>query len=172
MAILKAKRFILRPLRKGDEFSLQRNINDKAIYSYTAAIPYPYSLKTARKWIQENLRRERQKKRSDLHFAIVINDEAGGSIGLNKIEGHKTEIGYWLGRNYWGKGIMSEAVAMLTKFAFNKLKLRRLSASVFEHNSASAKVLEKNGYKQEGFLRKYHLKDGKFHNAKLYAKVR
>jgi RimJ/RimL family protein N-acetyltransferase len=76
-----------------------------------------------------------------------------------------------LGRKYWGQGIMTEAVKLVTKYAFEKLGLKRVYANVFWGNKQSARVLEKNGFKLEGRLKKYAKKGNKFLDAILFAKV-
>src|SRR3989338_4215183 len=97
--IIRTKRFILRPYRKGDEESLQKNINDKEVYKYTLRIPYPYKLKDAKWWINYNFRLEKKKNPNEINFAVVINGKVVGGIGLmNKESNHKAEIGYWIGR--------------------------------------------------------------------------
>ena len=73
----------------------------------------------------------------------------------------KADIGYWLAKEYWGKGVMGEAVSLVLKFAFFKLKFVRVGGLVFEENKASIKVLEKTGFKYEGKLRKYRKHAGK-----------
>jgi RimJ/RimL family protein N-acetyltransferase len=94
----------------------------------------------------------RRKKPTWVNFIIEIDGRAVGSIALVKISGHKAEIGYWLARSYWGKGIMTSAVMKITAFAYGRLKLRRLYALVFTHNKASMRVLQKAGFKLEGKL--------------------
>ena len=172
MTIIKSKKFILRPFKRGDESSLRGNINNKKIYRNTLDIPYPYTLKDAKDWISRNLREMRRKKPTMINFVIDINEEVAGGIGLNKIEGHKTEIGYWLAEKYWGQGIMTQAVKLTTEFGFKKLKLKRIYAYVFPWNKASMRVLEKAGYKLEGILRKHVKKNNKFIDSYLFAKVR
>lgn len=168
MLIIKSKRFILRPLRNGDEKSLVKNINDKDIYRYTLRIPYPYTMKHAKQWIKLAKKRNKNK----INLAIVINGEVVGGIGINDIQKHKAEIGYWLGKKYWNKDIMTEAVKLMTNFGFNKLRLVRIYAHVRPDNKASTRILAKNGYKLEGVMRKEALKDGKFTDSLLYAKVK
>lgn len=172
MTIIKSKSFSLRPFRKKDEKSLAENINNKKIYRNTFNIPYPYSLKDAKEWISKNLKEARRKRPKQINFVIDINGEVAGSVGFSKIGGHKAEIGYWLAEKYWGKRIMTRAVKLITKFGFEKLKLRRIYAHVFSFNKASMRVLEKAGYKHEGILRKNIIKDGKFIDGFLFAKVR
>jgi len=172
MVTIKSKRFILRPYRKSDEKSLQKNINDKDVYKYTDRIPYPYRLVDAKNWIRKCINSSRKKKRTEFNFAIDINGQVVGGIGFDSIKGHKAEIGYWLGKKYWNQGIMREAIKLVTNFGFRKLKLKRITAHVFQKNKVSAHILEKNNYKLEGILRKNHLKDGKLYDELLYAKVK
>lgn len=172
MVIIRSKKFILRPYRKGDEESLRSNINNKKIYRNTLVIPYPYTLKHAKKWIEKKLKEAKEKNPSTVNFAIDINGEVAGSVGFHRIEGYKAEIGYWLAEKYWNKGITMEAVKLVTKFGFEKLKLRRIYATVFPFNKISMRVLRKNNYKFEGILSKYHKKDNKFLDAHLFAKVK
>lgn len=129
-------------------------------------------MKNAREWIAECIAFAKKKKKTDINFAIDINSEVIGGISLMKIEGHKAELGYWLGKKYWNQGIMTEAIKLITNFGYNKLRLKRIYAYVFSKNKASARVLEKNGYKYEGLLRKQNLKDGKFTDDLLFAKVK
>mgnify|MGYP001582301576 CR=1 FL=1 len=171
MIVIKSKKFVLRSFKKGDEKSLQKNINDKDIYKYTLRIPYPYTMKDAKKWVNSYLKLKGKKKKTKIMFAIDINGEVAGVIGFDPIENHKAEIGYWLAKKYWSQGIMTEAVELVTKFGFQRIKLKRITAPVFSKNKASARVLEKNGYKFEGLLRKHYFKDEKFIDALLYAKV-
>ena len=109
--------------------------------------------------------------KNELNFAIDINGKVVGSIGFNKIDKHKAELGYWLGEKYWRQGIMTSAVKLLTKYAFKELGLKRIYAYIFSFNRASRRVLEKSGYKYEGRLRKNVLKDGKLIDELLFAKI-
>jgi RimJ/RimL family protein N-acetyltransferase len=170
---IKTKRFVLRLVKKGDEFDIARNINDKTISRNTAAIPYPYKLKDAKDWVKKCLSRTRKKELTDIVFSIVIKKEVVGAVGLHDISyGHKAEIGYWLAKKHWGKGLATEVAKEITKICFNKLKLKRVTAKVYLPNKASARVLEKNGFKLEGILRRDSEKNGKLHDVYLYAKVR
>jgi len=172
MIIIKSKKFILRPFKKGDEASLQKHINNKIIARNTLRIPYPYKLKDARWWINRNLKLDKKKEKREINFAIEIDGDVVGGIGLDKIYGHCAEIGYWLGEKYWGRGIITEATKLVTKYGFDKLKLRRIYAFAFTWNKASAGVLENNGFKYEGKLRKHIKKGNKFFDDLLFAKVK
>ncbi|MGC9598870.1 MAG: GNAT family N-acetyltransferase [Minisyncoccia bacterium] len=171
MPILKDKLFTLRPFRKGDEVSLARNINDKMIARKTLLIPHPYTLEDAKQWIKKNLNEAKKRKRQRISFVIDIDGEVAGSLGFNKIEDHKAELGYWLARKYWNKGIMTRAVKIFSKFGFRALGLKRIYAFAFPFNNASIRVLEKSGFIYEGLLRKHSKKGKTFLDGVLYAKV-
>lgn len=172
MVIIKTKKFVLRPFRKGDEMSLAKNINNKKIYRGTLRIPYPYTLKDAKEWVRKNLKENKKKKPKEINFAIDINGEVVGGIGFEKIETHQAEIGYWLTPKCHNKGIMTLVLKKMTKYGFDKLKLKRIYACVFIFNKASMKVLKKNGYKLEGILRKEIEKDKKLLDDHLFAKIK
>lgn len=171
--LIQTKKFILRPYRKSDAVSLAKNINDKGIERNTLTISYPYKLKDANQWLKGVLKDNLKKKPERIHFVIDINKEVAGCVALSKIiYGHKASIGYWLARPYWGQGIMTSAVKIVTDFGFKKLGLKRIDARVFYYNKASMKVLKKSGYKLEGLLKKFGKKDNKFIDEYLFAKVK
>jgi len=85
----------------------------------------------------------------------------------------RPKLAYWLGEEFWGQGIATEALKAVSEHAFNEYDLCRLYAHVFEWNQASARVLEKAGYEFEGRLRKSVTKDGKkLSNQLMYAFTR
>ncbi|MBU0546921.1 GNAT family N-acetyltransferase, partial [Patescibacteria group bacterium] len=161
MVIIRSKNFILRPFKKGDESSLVKNINDKTITRNTLRIPYPYRLKDAHSWINLNSKFNKKKNKKEINFAIDMSGMVVGSVGLSKIEDHKAEIGYWLGKKYRRQGIMTEAVKLVTKYSFDELKLKRVYAFIFIRNKISEGVVKKNGFKYEGKLKKNFKKGNK-----------
>lgn len=172
MSVIKSKKFILRPYKKGDEMSIIKYAHDKIIAKNTLTMPYPYTSRDAKDWVKRNLAWNKNKDSRDFVLAIEIDGEVCGAVGLSKIEkGHKAELGYWLGRKYWGQGIMTEAVKLMTKHAFCDLKLRRIYAHVFLFNEPSKRVLEKAGYKLEGVIKKEAKKGNKLIDCYLMAKV-
>lgn len=171
--IIKSKKFILRPFKKGDEKSLAKNVNNRKINEMVSLIPYPYSLKDAKKWVAFNLNEYKKEKPLNINFVIDINGEVAGSIGLRGIkENHKAEVGYWLAEQYWGGGIMTSALKLITKFGFEELKLKRIQLEAYSFNKASQRVAEKSGYKLEGILRKSVKKGDKFLDACMFAKIK
>lgn len=88
------------------------------------------------------------------NFAIDIDGKAVGGVGFvmgSDVERISAEIGYWLGEQYWGRGIMTSAVQEAVKYAFETLPIMRIYAGVFEYNIPSMKVLEKAGFKKKPF---------------------
>ena len=164
-------RFTLRPFRKSDLPSIVKHINNKSIAGNTLTIPYPYTMKDAEEWYARFRKMMRRKDCNKIAFAIEIDGQVVGSVGLT-IEDHKAEIGYWLGRAYWGQGIMTEAVKEVTKYCFKELGLRRVYGCVFTNNKASMRVLEKAGYSFEGTLRKNVRRGNKLMDECVFAHVR
>jgi [ribosomal protein S5]-alanine N-acetyltransferase len=172
--IIKSKKFMLRPYKKGDEESLRENINDNNVTKHMSSrLPFPYKVKDAKWWINNCLKLSKEKKPSAVNFAIDIDGKVIGGVGLMyNSERYRAEIGYWLGKKYWNSGIMTEAVKLVTDFGFKKLKLKRIYATVFTKNKVSVHILKKNGYKFEGLMKNYHMKGGKMIDALMYAKTR
>src|SRR3989338_4091593 len=157
-------KFTLRRFKDGDQKSLVKNINCKEIFNNTSSIPCPYSKKRADKLILRCKKISKLKNPKAIKFAIDIKGDVVGSIGFHKIDrkNKRAEIGYWLGKDYRGMGIMTKAVKQMTNYGFKKLKLKRIYAYVFAHNKASTRVLEKVGFKLEGKMKKHILKNRKF----------
>lgn len=168
---LRLSRSVIRGWQPHDVASLARHANDRVVWrNLKDMFPYPYTLVDAERWILQAMVANPM-----VHFAIAIDGEAVGGIGLDlktDVFRRCAEIGYWLGRAYWGRGIMTEAVSALTEFAFGHFDLCRIEAGVFEWNPASMRVLEKAGYTLEGRLRNRVTKDGQTIDQLLYAMVR
>lgn len=171
--IIKTKYFILRPFKMSDAELVAKNVNNKTTYRNTLAIPYPYAIKDAKQWLRRVINNRRKKIPESMVFAIEINGKAVGSISINEIkQEHKAEIGYWLGEKYQGRGIMTQAIKEITKYGFRELKFCRIYAQVFPFNRGSIRVLEKNGYKFEGTLKKGIKKNNKFFDCCIFAKTK
>jgi RimJ/RimL family protein N-acetyltransferase len=105
-------------------------------------------------------------------FAIEVDHAAVGGIGLvlqTDIFRRSAEIGYWLGEDYWGRGIITEAVKAFTAWGFASFDLSRIYAGVFEWNPASSRVLEKAGFEFEGRMKKAVTKEGRTGDELIYA---
>lgn len=158
-----------------DKWALVNYLNDEDVQRFTLRLPYPYTEKDAETFLQFCLDLRKKHGRTINWMIRNSNGEAIGCIGLQLAHGpdsHRDEIGYWLGKEYWGHGIMTKVVKKFSEYLFNYLGLIRIEAYVFEGNESSNKVLEKNGFKHEGFLHKVYDKKGKYISANLYAAVK
>ncbi|MEK6705220.1 MAG: GNAT family N-acetyltransferase [Bdellovibrionota bacterium] len=157
-----------------DKAAYLEHLSEKQIYDQTLNIPYPYNDTDAEWWVN-HVAEETQKQGRSVNWAIRGEDgKLIGGIGFHGIEygkSHRAEIGYWLAKPYWGRGIMTDAVIEATEFAFRELALVRITANVFHFNLGSACVLRKAGYQLEGYLRQHYKKDGKIFDGILFAKV-
>jgi RimJ/RimL family protein N-acetyltransferase len=100
---------------------------------------------------------------------------AAGGIGitlLTDVERCNADIAYWLGEQYWGRGIATQVLAAVSEYAFVTLDISCLQAWVFAWNKASMRVLEKCGYVREAVMRKSAIKDGQLIDRMLYARPR
>lgn len=169
--VLKGRNFILRPYKKGDEFFIVKNANNKKIAkNMFNGFPNPYFIPHAKKWVNSQIKNIK-KNSNILEFVIDIDGEVIGAIG-GSIKNNISSFGYWLGEKYWGQGIMSEAVKIYIKYLFNVLKVKKVTANVFKWNKGSQRVLEKNAFKLEGVLRKQYLKDGVMVDEYCYGKLK
>lgn len=160
-------------IRPDDKAAFVKHLNDEDTYRNTLRIPHPYTAEDAEKFVSI-VTEATAKHGHPVHFAIRDQDNRliGGCGFEGLTYGHRAEIGYWLAKPYWGRGIMTDVVRSACDFALTEWKLVRITAHVFDFNEASARVLQENGFEFEGLLRKHHRKDGEFLNSKLYALVR
>ncbi len=158
---------LVREWRVTDAESLAKHANNRKIWlNLRNSFPHPYTLEHAHQWI------EIAQEQPHFHFAIVVNDQAVGGIGLivgSDVYSLSAEIGYWLSEQHWGQGIVCQAVKALVKYGFENLELLRIWAEVFEGNMGSMRVLEKAGFQPEGILRNSVFKDGRVLNSTRYA---
>ena len=175
MKIIVNDEVFLSEFRSSDKDYLLAHLNDREIYDLTLRIPFPYSEKDADEWLALVAKITQQQGRP-VHFAIRNADDAliggCGCDGFQVGKSHRAEIGYWLAKPFWGRGIMTVVVQRLCQHAFEEFGLVKITAHVFSHNPASARVLEKCGFQEEGYLRKHYVKDDKFIDAKLFALLR
>jgi [ribosomal protein S5]-alanine N-acetyltransferase len=130
---------------------------------------YPYTIENAKEFLTRSTSKEPRN-----NFCIEINGAAAGGIGLHMgedVHRHVASIGYWLGEEFWGQGVMSEVVPAFVNHCFANLPLQRIYAEAFETNPASGRILEKAGFVFEGRFRKNVIKDGQILDSLLYAKT-
>jgi len=159
---------VLREFDTGDAPRLREYLNNPRVTRFlTSSIPQPYEKGDAEWWINEG-------SKAGIVRAIEYDGVFVGTVGANRKQfehSRSAEIGYWLAVGYWGKGIATTALSQLTAYVFSETDIVRLQAHVFDGNLASARVLEKAGYRLEGTLQKAICKDGNLMDASLYATV-
>lgn len=131
--------------------------------------PYPYTGDDGRAWLA------RAVDESDRAWAIEIDGLAVGGISLHPgsdVHRHSAELGYWIGRRYWGRGIISAIVTRFSPVAMSAFRLHRLFATVYANNPASMRVLEKAGFAREGVQKSAVVKRGELLDLVVYARVR
>jgi ribosomal-protein-alanine N-acetyltransferase len=160
----------LRKLRIFDTEELTKAINNKEIIPYLDSNrKYPISLDYAKKSIIKSIKDKKNYKK-----AIIVDGKFIGTISLYNPNKNKKifEIGYFIARPYWNKGIATKAVKEMCNFGFKKLKLKRIWADTQSNNPASARVLEKAGFKLEGRKRKSIYKKGKYFDELIFGRLR
>ena len=165
------ERCTIRPWRLDDAESLARHANNRKIWlGLRDLFPHPYTIQDAHEFLQRTINEQPAMK-----FCIEIEGTAVSGIGVHPgedVHRHTATVGYWLGDEFWGRGIMTEAVTVVTDFCFDRFSLRRIYAEPFANNPASARVLEKAGFTFEGRLKNNVLKDGELLDSLLYARTK
>jgi len=132
--------------------------------------PHPYTLEHAVSFIARQQGRDPHR-----NLAIAVDDRVAGGIIIRPGEGISrvsAEVGYWLGRSYWGRGIASAAARAAADYAMAAFRLERVFAIAFTRNAASVRVLEKAGFVREGHMRHASIKEGEVLDEYLYARYR
>jgi [ribosomal protein S5]-alanine N-acetyltransferase len=176
-----------------DAADVQRLAGDREIAATTLSIPHPYEDGMAQAWIATHPGAFEQKKA--VTFAIALPEDgtldlstkqpqgqAGcpphnsyrtgllcGSIGLAiDPENNHAELGYWIGKPYWGQGYCTEAARAVLQYGFTTIELHRIHACHFPHNPASGRVMQKIGMTYEGCRRQHILKWGQYEDVIYY----
>ena len=151
----------IRPWKEGDENSLVKYANNVNISrNLRELFPHPYTLRDARTWIAFN-----KDMLPALNMAVILSDQVIGAIGIalkEDIYRKNAEIGYWIGEPFWGRGYATAAVRLMVDHTFLNYDVTRIYASMFEHNIASRKVLEKAGFRHEATFKKALFKNGRY----------
>jgi RimJ/RimL family protein N-acetyltransferase len=143
--VLETERLVLRAPQLEDAKAIAALANDRQIAENTARVPYPYKLADAKQWIHATASSPNDT------FLITLPDGAIiGACGIDMREDETPELGYWLGRPYWGKGYATEAVRAVIDHAFTELDHSALLAGARVTNPASRRILEKCGFQWTG----------------------
>lgn len=159
----------LRRWQMSDAQDLAHALNNQTIHDYLRdGLPFPYTVADAQAYI-------RSVEEAEFAFAITVDDRAVGSIRAVRKENihyRTAEIGYSIAQEYWGKGLMTQAVQQLCDYVFTTSTIVRISAESFAKNHSSYRVLEKAGFTLEGVLQKHAEKNQQLFDMKLYALIR
>ena len=158
----------LRQWHINDLESLVNIANNPNISKYMADVfPHPYTLEAGKAFIEFATTNLNSKI-----FAIELNHQVIGSIGLHvqaDILKKNAELGYWIGEEYWGKGVMKEAITKMVDYGFAQLDIVRIFARIYGTNIPSQKVIEKSHFKLEAKFEKTIFKNNEFLDELIYA---
>ena len=177
---LRTERLTIRPLRPEDAADLHRLVNDWEVAKGLARVPFPYPRELADEWIAST--REQMAAGSAWHLAIVGVEQAGtpeerevlvGCIGLTRnAQKREAELGYWVGRRFWGHGVGPEAAARIVSWALANIDVDRLVASALLENERSQTLLRRIGFRETGMGERDFLARGGAMPVKLFAMTR
>ena len=164
---------MLRPWRPEDAPSIARHADDPQVAANLRDVfPCPYQLSDAEEFIR--LCRAAEPEQA-IFRAIVVDGQAVGSVALTRgtdVCRRSAELGYWLGRALWGRGIMTKAVEEMCRTGFEAWDIVRIYAEPFAHNAGSRRVLEKAGFALEGVMRSGIWKNGRLRDYCMYDLLR
>lgn len=168
---MKVSKYLLRATKKSDAHFYFTYLTDPETVKYTS-----YNIKSMseiEKWISDYKEQFKNKQRISWAIEDAESKRTIGEISFFDVQTdhEKGEIGYFLGREYWGKGIMSEILATVLQYLFHDLQVNRLQSIVMKENLGSRRLLEKNKFNEEGILHKYKRCRSKYCDFILYARV-
>lgn len=142
--VLTTDRLILRQPTLDDASTMAKLLNEKEIVNMTASLPHPFLSLSAEFWI---MRQYANWQRGIEHDYMITHDgNIMGVMGLFENKVGDKEIGYWIGKPYWGKGYITEAANSLVAESFSHFSIPYIDAGYYEDNPASGRVLEKLGF--------------------------
>lgn len=170
---LRTERLVLRLPTEGDGHAIASLCGDFEVARTTSSIPHPYTMEDARDFIAFSL--EQAESGGALNLAITRKGGGAlvGMVGLILDPAHRrAELGYWVGREHWGRGYASEAARAIVGHAFQRLGVERIFAGYFAGNEASWGVQRKLGFRREGVQRRHVLRFGETHDLVMSALMR
>jgi len=153
---LETPRLLLRPLTLADAAEVQHLAGVWEVADTTLSIPHPYEAGLAEAWIATLA--DLYARSEQVVFAITARPDGQllGAIGLVLRRTYsRAELGYWVGKPFWGRGYATEAATAVLRYGFASLALHRIHACHFARNPASGRVLQKIGMRQEGVARQH-----------------
>jgi len=149
MIEIKTDRLILKkPKSKQDIISIVSQIGDWEVVKWLAMVPYPYTYNDCESYLKES-------NNNELALNIFLDNQLIGGVGLHLHNDNYYELGYWLGKDYWGKGYATESSKYLLEYALGKLDSPKIKSGYFIDNLPSGNVLKKLGFKEIGIEKRY-----------------
>jgi [ribosomal protein S5]-alanine N-acetyltransferase len=169
--IIKTERLLLRQFRENDLENVFKGLSHPDIIKY-----YGVSYQTLEATKEQmTFFADLEKNETGIWWAVcsIDNQTFYGAGGLNSLskEHKKAEIGFWLISDFWGKGIMKEAMPLICDYGFNKLGLHRIEGIVETENSNCKNAMSKLDFQHERTMKACEIKNGKFISLDIYAKV-
>jgi ribosomal-protein-alanine N-acetyltransferase len=161
--VLRTERLCLRAPAYEDVLPLLRISQDEEVMRYYGVEAYETELEARREvdWMRRIFEED-----EGIRWVIALRDHPGyiGDVGLDKYskKHSRAELGFKLRKEYWRRGIMTEALTEVLSYGFEAIGLNRIEALVDPRNEASSKLLERNGFRKEGVLREYEFEKGEF----------
>lgn len=169
--VLRGEKCLLRPYRMADLDELVRLADNVKVWrNLTDLFPHPYTRESAFDWIQHCLDSAPPVR----DFAIEVDGHYAGGAGAQPKQDvlrRNVEVGYWLGEEFWGRGIATDACALISAYALKTFRPVRLEATVFAWNPRSGRVLEKNGFHLEARHEARISKGGEITDELMYARI-
>ena len=161
---------LLRPWRAEDAKEIWCYANNRKVAENLRDVfPFLYEQRDATDFIGHCIKSE---GKGQICRAICVDEKPVGSIAISlgqDVYRRSAELGYWLAEPFWGKGIMSQAVAQICQEAFERFDIVRIYAEPYAYNKGSRRVLEKAGFVLEGILKQSVYKNGQMHDSCIYA---
>jgi len=166
-------RLTLRAFAPTDAGDVERLAGDHAIADTTLEIPHPYEKGMAEQWFANHKPKFDAGEQVNLAITAGGSGELIGAVGLAISQRFdRAEIGYWIGKPYWGQGYCTEASQAVMAYGFTEVSLNRIYAVHFKRNPASGRVMQKLGMKQEGLLRQHIKKWDRYEDMVVYGILR
>lgn len=170
LPMLRTERLILRPFMLDDASTVQRLAGAWEVADTTLNLPHPYEDGVAEEWIAGHREAYQQNRRLPLAITLAGSGALIGAISLMSFSDRhrRAELGYWIGREWWGHGYCTEAARAMLRFGFEQLGLNRIVAQHMTRNPASGRVMQKIGMEHEGTLRQHFRKNDRFEDMECY----
>ena len=171
--VLSTARLRLRPFAGADAAAVRRLAGEFAVADTTLSIPHPYDAGVAEAWVASHPAAYADGRLAVFAITDRTTGELVGAIGLDLRREHgRAELGYWIGRPFWGRGLATEAARAVLEFGFRTLDLHRIHACHFARNPASGRVLAKIGMHAEGTARAHVMRWGRYEDLVQYGILR